>query len=33
MPSSKAGVVILTNGESEHFTSAATRGLVEQLLQ
>jgi CubicO group peptidase (beta-lactamase class C family) len=33
MPSSKAGVVILTNGESERFTSAATRGLLEQLLQ
>jgi CubicO group peptidase (beta-lactamase class C family) len=33
MPSAKAGVVILTNGESERFTDAATRGLLEQLLQ
>jgi CubicO group peptidase (beta-lactamase class C family) len=33
MPSTKAGVVILTNGESERFTDAATRGLLEQLLQ
>lgn len=32
-PSAKAGVVILTNGESERFTSASTRGLLEQLLQ
>ena len=33
VPSSKAGVVILTNGESNHFTNAATRGLLEQLLE
>ena len=33
VPSSKAGVVILTNGELELFTDAATRGLLEQLLQ
>jgi CubicO group peptidase (beta-lactamase class C family) len=33
VPSSKAGIVILTNGESERFTYAATRGLLEQLLQ
>jgi hypothetical protein len=31
-PSSKAGVVILTNGEPPHlFTDAATRSLLEQL--
>jgi hypothetical protein len=33
VPSAKAGVVILTNGESNHFTEAAMRSLVEQLLQ
>jgi CubicO group peptidase (beta-lactamase class C family) len=33
IPSAKAGVVILTNGESSHFTEAATRNLMEQLLQ
>ena len=33
VPSSKAGVVILTNGESNHFTNAATRGLLKQLLE
>jgi CubicO group peptidase (beta-lactamase class C family) len=33
VPSSNAGVVILTNGESNHFTDTATRSLVEQLLQ
>lgn len=33
VPSSKAGVVILTNGESDLFIDAATRGLLEQLLQ
>jgi CubicO group peptidase (beta-lactamase class C family) len=32
-PSSKAGVVILTNGESNLFTDAATRSLLEQLLR
>jgi CubicO group peptidase (beta-lactamase class C family) len=31
-PSAKAGVVILTNGESDHFIGAATRSLIEQLL-
>ena len=31
-PSSKAGVVILTNGESNLFTDAATLSLLEQLL-
>jgi len=33
VPASKTGVVILTNGESDAFTSAATRGLIEQLVQ
>jgi CubicO group peptidase (beta-lactamase class C family) len=33
VPSSKVGVVILTNGESDRFTYATTRGLLEQLLQ
>jgi CubicO group peptidase (beta-lactamase class C family) len=33
VPSSNAGVVILTNGDSNHFTHAATRSLIEQLLQ
>jgi len=32
-PSYKAGVVILTNGESNRFTDAATRSLLEQLLR
>ena len=32
-PSAKAGVVVLTNGESDHFTEAAARGLLEQLLR
>jgi CubicO group peptidase (beta-lactamase class C family) len=32
VPSSKAGVVILTNGESDLFTDAATQGLLESLL-
>jgi CubicO group peptidase (beta-lactamase class C family) len=31
--SSKAGVVILTNGESKLFTDAATQSLLEQLLR
>jgi len=33
VPSSKAGAVILTNEESDHFTDAATRGLLKQLLE
>jgi hypothetical protein len=33
VPSSKAGAVILTNGESDRFTNAATRSLLEQLLE
>jgi CubicO group peptidase (beta-lactamase class C family) len=33
IPSSKAGVVILTNGESDPLINAATRGLIEQLLR
>jgi CubicO group peptidase (beta-lactamase class C family) len=33
IPSAKAGVVILTNGESDRFTMAATLGLFEQLLE
>jgi CubicO group peptidase (beta-lactamase class C family) len=33
VPLSKAGVVVLTNGESDRFTHAATRGLVERVLQ
>jgi CubicO group peptidase (beta-lactamase class C family) len=32
-PSAKAGVVVLTNGESDRFTEAAARGLLEQLLR
>ena len=32
VPSFKAAVVILTNGESDRFTEAASRGLLEQLL-
>jgi hypothetical protein len=31
-PSFKAAVVILTNGESDRFTEAASRNLLEQLL-
>ena len=33
VPSSKAGVVILTNGEAGHFNEVATRTLLERLLQ
>lgn len=33
VPSAKAAVVILTNGESNAFTAAATRSLIEQLLR
>jgi beta-lactamase class C len=33
VPASKAGVVILTNGESDRFTNAVTRSLLEQLLR
>ena len=33
VPSSKAGVVILTNGESDLLADAATRSLLRQLLQ
>jgi hypothetical protein len=33
VPSSDAGVVVLTNGESNRFTDAATRSLLEQLLR
>lgn len=32
-PSSKAGVVVLTNGESDRFTEAAAQSLLEQLLR
>lgn len=32
VPSAQAGVVILTNGESNHFTDTAMRSLIEQLL-
>jgi CubicO group peptidase (beta-lactamase class C family) len=32
-PSAKAGVVVLTNGESDIFTYAASRSLLEQLLR
>jgi CubicO group peptidase (beta-lactamase class C family) len=32
-PSAKAGVVVLTNGESDRFTEATARSLLEQLLQ
>jgi CubicO group peptidase (beta-lactamase class C family) len=33
VPSAKAGVVVLTNGESDRFTEGATRSLLEQLLR
>jgi CubicO group peptidase (beta-lactamase class C family) len=33
VPSAKAGLVILTNGESDHFTNTAMRSLIAQLLQ
>ena len=33
VPSSKTGVVLLTNGESDRFTDAAERSLIEQLLR
>jgi hypothetical protein len=33
VPSSEAGVVILTNGESDPFIDAGTRNLIEQLLR
>ncbi len=33
VPSAKAGLVILTNGESSHFTDTAMRRLIPQLLQ
>jgi CubicO group peptidase (beta-lactamase class C family) len=33
VPSAKAGAVILTNGESDRFTDAATRSLLGQLLE
>ena len=33
VPSSKAGVVMLTNAESKLFTDAATQSLLEQLLR
>jgi len=32
-PYAKAGIVVLTNGESDRFTGAAARGLLEQLLR
>jgi hypothetical protein len=32
-PSSRAGVVVLTNGESKDFIEVAARSLLEQLLQ
>lgn len=32
VPAFKAAVVILTNGESDHFTAAASRSLLEQML-
>jgi len=32
-PSSKAAVVVLTNGESSQFTDAVTRSLIEQLVR
>ncbi|MBV9154024.1 MAG: beta-lactamase family protein [Alphaproteobacteria bacterium] len=32
-PSAKAGVVVLTNGEADQFTRAATQSLLKQLLQ
>ena len=33
VPSSKTGVVLLTNGESDRFTDAAERSLIDQLLR
>jgi CubicO group peptidase (beta-lactamase class C family) len=33
VPSSKAGVVVLTNGEADHFNEVATRTLLERLLR
>jgi CubicO group peptidase (beta-lactamase class C family) len=33
VPSAKAGVVILTNGESNSFTDVVTRSLIEQLVR
>lgn len=33
VPAAKAGVAILTNGESNHFTATAMRGLLAQLRQ
>ena len=33
VPSARAGVVVLTNGESDAFTEAATRSLLVQILQ
>jgi CubicO group peptidase (beta-lactamase class C family) len=33
VPSARAGVVVLTNGESDAFTDAATRSLLVQVLQ
>jgi CubicO group peptidase (beta-lactamase class C family) len=33
VPSANAGIVILTNGESDYFTDAAMRSLIEQLLR
>jgi hypothetical protein len=32
-PSAKAGIVILTNGESDAFTATVTRTVLEQLLR
>jgi hypothetical protein len=32
-PSSKAGVIVLTNGESKPFIEMTTQSLLEQLLQ
>ena len=32
-PSAGAGVVVLTNGESDRFTEGAARSLLEQLLR
>jgi CubicO group peptidase (beta-lactamase class C family) len=32
VPSAKAGLVVLTNGESNHITDVAMRSLIEQLL-
>jgi len=33
VPSVKAGVVILTNGQSEQFTNAAARALLGRILE